>query len=47
MPTGRDRRPSDKKEERDPLSQVLYLAPLFALILQLLELLLKLFGVIK
>jgi hypothetical protein len=39
---------SGKKEEQDPtLAKVVSLAPLLSLILQLLELLLKLFGVIK
>jgi hypothetical protein len=42
-----DRRPGNKKEEQDStLSKVIVLAPLFALILQALELLLKLLGVI-
>jgi hypothetical protein len=38
---------SDKKEEQGPLSKVLDLAPLLTLILQILELLLKVLGVIK
>jgi hypothetical protein len=42
-----DRRPSDKKEERDHLAKVVYLAPLVTVILQLLDLILKLFGVIR
>ncbi|MDR1886063.1 MAG: hypothetical protein LBQ56_07275 [Synergistaceae bacterium] len=37
----------DKKEERGPLAKVIDLAPLLALILQILELLLKVVGVIK
>jgi hypothetical protein len=41
-----DRRPGNKKEEQDTLHKVIYLAPLFALILQILELLLKVLGVI-
>jgi hypothetical protein len=41
-----DRRPDNKKEEQDTLTKVISLAPLFALILQILELLLKIFGVI-
>ena len=36
-----------KKEERDPLSKVISLAPLVSLILQILELTLKVLGVIK
>jgi hypothetical protein len=47
MPKGEDRRPDDKTEERDPLARVVFLAPLFALILQFLELLLKAAGVIE
>ena len=47
MPQGNDHQPSDKKEGRDLLSRVVHLVPLFALILLLLELALKLFGVIK
>jgi hypothetical protein len=39
--------PDNKKEEQGPLSKVLALAPLLALVLQLLELILKLFGVIN
>jgi hypothetical protein len=39
--------PGNKKEEQDRLSQVVSLAPLFAVILQLLELLLWLLGVIR
>jgi hypothetical protein len=38
---------SDKKEERGPLSRVLNLVPLLTLILELLELLLKIFKVIN
>jgi hypothetical protein len=47
MPDGKDRLPESKKEEQDPLAQVIRLAPLLNLILQLLEIILKLFGVIK
>ena len=49
MPDGNDRLPdkSDKKEEQDQfLSKAISLAPLLSLIIQLLELLLKLLGVI-
>jgi hypothetical protein len=46
MPKGADRRPGNKKEEQDTLAKVIYLAPLFALILQILELILKILGVI-
>ena len=47
MPKGRERLP-DKKEEQGPiLSKMVYLAPLLSLILQILELLLKIFGVIN
>jgi hypothetical protein len=46
MPNGRGRLP-DNKEEQDHLSKVAVLAPLLALILQILELLLKIFGVIN
>lgn len=45
MPTGGDNLPG-KKEERDPLAKVLYLAPLLNLIIQILELLLKIFRII-
>ena len=41
-----DRRPDDKKEEQGTLAKVVYLAPLITLILQFLELLLKILGVI-
>ena len=47
VPNGPERLPSGKKEERDPLTTVLRLAPLLSLILQFLELLLKISGVIK
>ena len=48
MPQGTDRLSGNKKEERDsPLTKVVRLAPLFAVILQLLELVLKLLGVIR
>jgi hypothetical protein len=46
MPKGMDRRPGNKEEEQDLLAKVSDLAPLFALILQALELLLRLLGVI-
>ena len=46
MPDGKDRLPS-KKEEQDPLTKVMRLAPLFGLALQILELLLKVLGVIN
>jgi hypothetical protein len=40
--------PNNKKEEQDsPLTKVIGLAPLLTLILQLLELILKLLGVIN
>jgi hypothetical protein len=42
-----DHLPDNKKEEQDPLTKVISLAPLFAVILQLLELILKLLGVIR
>jgi hypothetical protein len=43
-----DRRPDNKEEEQDTLlSKVVYLAPLFTLILQAIELLLLLLGVIE
>jgi hypothetical protein len=38
---------SDEKEERGPLAKVCALAPLLAVILQLLELILRLLGVIQ
>jgi hypothetical protein len=47
MPKGKDEPSSDKKEERDLLSRVVYLAPLLAVILQFLELVLKILGVIQ
>ena len=46
MPKGADRRPGNKEEEQDTLTKVIYLAPLITLILQFLELLLKILGVI-
>jgi hypothetical protein len=39
--------PEHKKEEQGPLTRVTYLAPLLALIFQLLELILKILGVIN
>jgi hypothetical protein len=47
MSEGKSGLSSDKKEERDPLARVVSLAPLLALILQALELMLKALGVIK
>jgi hypothetical protein len=44
---GKERLPESKKEEQGPLSRVIVLAPLLALVLQLLELLLKILGVIN
>ena len=46
MPNDNDRLP-DKKEERDPLSKLVFLAPLLRLILQCLELIRKILNVIK
>jgi hypothetical protein len=46
MPNGRDRLP-DNKEEQDTLARVVFLAPLLTVVLQVLELLLKLLGVIQ
>ena len=46
MSKDRNRLP-DKKEERDILAKVIVLAPLFDLVLQMLELILKLTGVIR
>jgi hypothetical protein len=46
MPNGRDRLPG-KTEEQGPLSKVIDLAPLFSLVLQILELILKICGVIN
>jgi hypothetical protein len=43
----KERLPDSKKEEQGPLSTVLILAPLLALILQFLELILKICGVIN
>jgi hypothetical protein len=39
--------PDSKKEEQGPLTKVIYLAPLLALIFQILELLLKILGKIN
>jgi hypothetical protein len=44
---GKERLPERKKEEQGHLSKVLRLAPLLTLALQLLELLLKICGVIN
>jgi hypothetical protein len=46
MPNGGNGLPGNKKEEQGTLSKVVTLAPLFALILQALELILRLLGVI-
>ena len=46
MPRGKKLLP-DKKEERDLLSKVRYLAPLFELILRVIELLLKILRIIN
>ena len=43
----RNRLPDNKTEERGPLDRALRLAPLLSLIVQLLEFLLKLLGLIK
>jgi hypothetical protein len=45
MPNGRDRLPDNKKEEQGHLAKVVSLAPLLSLILQILELTLKILGV--
>jgi hypothetical protein len=42
-----DRLPDNKKEEQGILAKVINLAPLCALVLQFLELILKLLGVIN
>jgi hypothetical protein len=47
MPTGKDRLPDKKEEEQDHLAKVVSLAPLATLVLQILELILKIFGVIN
>jgi hypothetical protein len=47
MSKDRNGLPGNKKEEQGPLAKVVSLAPLFAAILQLLELLLRLLGVIR
>ncbi|MDR0648222.1 MAG: hypothetical protein LBF92_02655 [Synergistaceae bacterium] len=46
MPDGRDRLPG-KKEEQDRLTKVTSLAPLLTLALQILELILRILGVIN
>jgi hypothetical protein len=46
MPDGRERLPESKTEERGPLAKVIDLAPLFNLIVRVLELLLKIFRII-
>jgi hypothetical protein len=47
MSKDRNGLPGNKKEEQDHLSKVVALAPLFAVVLQFLELLLKILGVIR
>jgi hypothetical protein len=47
MSQDRDGLPSNKKEGQGPLHRVNNLAPLLDVVLQFLELLLKVFGVIK
>ncbi len=47
MPKGGDHLPGNKKEEQDRLAQVLVLVPLINLILQILELTLKILGWIE
>jgi hypothetical protein len=47
MPKGGNNPTSGKKEEQGSLDRIIHLAPLFALILQALELALKLLGVIE
>lgn len=47
MPKGEDNLRGNKKEEQDSLARVIYLAPLLNLVLRLLEIILKLIGVIK
>jgi hypothetical protein len=47
MPNGGNGLPGNKKEEQDHLAKVVNLAPLFAVILQFLELILKILGVIR
>ena len=48
MSKDRNGLPGNKKEEQDRLlAKAVYLAPLFAVILQLLELILRLLGVIR
>ncbi len=44
MPNGEDHLPGNKKEEQGLLTEVLALVPLLTLILQILELLLKILG---
>ena len=47
MSKDRGRLPESKNEEQDRLAKVVSLAPLLTLVLQLLELLLKILGVIN
>ncbi|MDR3076761.1 MAG: hypothetical protein LBU26_05625 [Synergistaceae bacterium] len=47
MPNGKGLLPRDKAEEQGRLSRLNNLAPLLTVILRLLELILKIFGVIR
>lgn len=48
MPDGRDHLPGNKKEEQGgPLTKVLSLVPLLDLVIRVLELALKILGIIK
>jgi hypothetical protein len=47
MSKDRESLPENKREEQGTLAKVIYLAPLFELALHLLELMLKLLGVIN
>ena len=47
MSKDRNGLPGNKKEEQGQLTKLVYLAPLFAVILQFLEFLLKILGVIQ
>jgi hypothetical protein len=47
MPNGGNGLPGNKKEEQGTLSKVVTLALLFAVVLQFLELILKILGVIR
>jgi hypothetical protein len=46
MPTGKDNLPGSKTEEQGHLSRVLSLAPLFELVIRVLELVLKILRII-